>query len=108
MNYVSDASPDKEPRAALAGAEAEQLFRRAEAALAAGRHGEAGPLYRRLLEAGHLPGVQLFRLGTLANVHRDFRGAWELHRRALAIDPHLDNLADTVKALSEKVEGRSI
>jgi SAM-dependent methyltransferase len=89
MNSASGASPAEGQGAGPAGAEAEQLFRRAETALAAGRHGEAGPLYRRLLEAGYLPGVQLFRLGMLANARRDFEGAWELHRRALAIDPAL-------------------
>jgi len=47
-------------------------------------------------------------LGLILQDIGDDKHALEAYRRALAIDPHLENLADTVKALSEKVEGRSI
>ena len=56
----------------------EQLFDRAEKAFAAGRNAEAAPLYRQLLTQKFLPGVQLYRLATIANREQDFDAAWEL------------------------------
>jgi hypothetical protein len=38
----------------------------------------------------------------------DDKHALEAYRKALAIDPHLDNIPDVVKTLKEKVEGRDI
>jgi SAM-dependent methyltransferase len=67
----------------------QQLFDRAEQAFAAGRHAEAAPLYRQLLAAQFLPGVQLYRLGMIANRDKDFDAAWQLHRQALEVSPLL-------------------
>ena len=47
-------------------------------------------------------------LGMMLQDIGDDKHALEAYRKALEIDPRLDNLADTVKTLSEKVEGRAI
>ena len=47
-------------------------------------------------------------LGLILQDIGDDKHALEAYRRALAIDPHLQNLPDTVKTLIEKVEGRDI
>jgi tetratricopeptide (TPR) repeat protein len=47
-------------------------------------------------------------LGMILQDIGDDTHALEAYRKALAIDPHLDNLSDTVKTLSEKVEGRDL
>jgi tetratricopeptide (TPR) repeat protein len=47
-------------------------------------------------------------LGLILQDIGDDKHALEAYRRALAIDPHLENLTDVVKTLSEKVEGRNI
>ncbi len=47
-------------------------------------------------------------LGLILQDIGDDKHALEAYRKALAIDPHLDNLPDVVKTLSEKVEGRDI
>jgi tetratricopeptide (TPR) repeat protein len=47
-------------------------------------------------------------LGLILQEIGDDRHALDAYRRALAIDPHLENLSDVVKTLSEKVEGRDI
>ena len=47
-------------------------------------------------------------LGLILQEIGDDKHALEAYRRALAIDPHLDQAAEAVKALSEKVEGRRI
>jgi tetratricopeptide (TPR) repeat protein len=47
-------------------------------------------------------------LGMMLQEIGDDKDALEAYRKALAIDPHLDNIADTVKTLAEKVEGRAI
>jgi tetratricopeptide (TPR) repeat protein len=47
-------------------------------------------------------------LGMILQDIGDDKHALEAYRKALEIDPRLDNLADTVKTLSEKVEGRAI
>ena len=47
-------------------------------------------------------------LGLILQDIGDDKHALEAYRKALAIDPHLDNLSDVVKTLSEKVEGRPI
>jgi len=47
-------------------------------------------------------------LGLILQDIGDDKHALEAYRKALAIDPHLDSLADTVKTLTEKVEGRDI
>src|SRR5271167_165184 len=47
-------------------------------------------------------------LGLILQDIGDDKHALEAYRKALAIDPHLDNLADTVKTLADKVEGRDI
>jgi tetratricopeptide (TPR) repeat protein len=38
----------------------------------------------------------------------DDKDALEAYRKALAIDPHLENIPDIVKTLTDKVEGRGI
>jgi tetratricopeptide (TPR) repeat protein len=47
-------------------------------------------------------------LGLILQDMGDDKHALEAYRRALAIDPHLQNLSDVVKTLTEKVEGRDI
>ena len=47
-------------------------------------------------------------LGLILQDIGDDKQALEAYRKALAIDPHLENLPDVVKTLSEKVEGRDI
>jgi tetratricopeptide (TPR) repeat protein len=47
-------------------------------------------------------------LGLILQEIGDDKHALEAYRKALAIDPHLENLSDAVKSLSEKVEGRDI
>jgi hypothetical protein len=38
----------------------------------------------------------------------DNKDALDAYRKALAVDPHLENVPDVVKTLTEKVEGRPI
>ncbi len=47
-------------------------------------------------------------LGMILQDIGDDKHALEAYRKALDVDPRLDNLADTVKTLTEKVEGRAI
>jgi tetratricopeptide (TPR) repeat protein len=47
-------------------------------------------------------------LGMILQDMGDDKHALEAFRQALAIDPHLQNLSDVVKTLTEKVEGRDI
>jgi len=47
-------------------------------------------------------------LGTMLQDIGDEKDALEAYRRALAVHPHLNGIADKVKALTEKVEGRDI
>ena len=47
-------------------------------------------------------------LGLMLQEIGDDKDALDAYRRALAIDPHLDNIADTIKSLRDKVEGREI
>jgi tetratricopeptide (TPR) repeat protein len=47
-------------------------------------------------------------LGLILQDIGDDKHALEAYRKALAIDPHLDSLSDTVKTLTDKVEGRDI
>ena len=47
-------------------------------------------------------------LGMILQEFGDDKHALEVLRRALAIHPHLKNIPDLVKSLSEKVEGRNI
>lgn len=47
-------------------------------------------------------------LGSILQDIGEDRAALEAFRRALAVDPHLEGVADKVKALAEKVEGRDI
>ncbi len=47
-------------------------------------------------------------LGLILQDIGDDKHALEAYRKALEIDPHLDNIPDVVKTLSEKVEGRPI
>ncbi len=47
-------------------------------------------------------------LGLILQDIGDDKHALEAYRRALAIDPHLENLSEVVKTLSEKVDGRDI
>ncbi|MFZ3358365.1 MAG: tetratricopeptide repeat protein [Xanthobacteraceae bacterium] len=47
-------------------------------------------------------------LGLMLQDIGDDKDALEAYRKALAIDPHLENIPDVVKTLSEKVEGRDI
>lgn len=47
-------------------------------------------------------------LGMILQDMGNDKHALEAFRRALAIDPHLQNLSDVVKTLTEKVEGRDI
>jgi tetratricopeptide (TPR) repeat protein len=47
-------------------------------------------------------------LGLILQDIGDDKHALEAYRGALAIDPHLQNLPDVIKSLTEKVEGRDI
>jgi tetratricopeptide (TPR) repeat protein len=47
-------------------------------------------------------------LGLILQEIGDDKHALEAYRRAQAIDPHLENLPDVIKTLTEKVEGRDI
>ena len=47
-------------------------------------------------------------LGLILQDIGDDKDALEAYRKALAIDPHLESVPETVKSLSEKVEGRDI
>ncbi len=47
-------------------------------------------------------------LGLILQDIGDDKDALEAYRKALAIDPHLENIPEVVKTLSEKVEGRHI
>jgi tetratricopeptide (TPR) repeat protein len=47
-------------------------------------------------------------LGLMLQDMGDDKDALEAYRKALAIDPHLETIPDTVKTLSDKVEGRDI
>jgi tetratricopeptide (TPR) repeat protein len=47
-------------------------------------------------------------LGLILQDIGDDKHALEAYRKALAIDPHLENLSEVVKSLTEKVEGRDI
>jgi tetratricopeptide (TPR) repeat protein len=47
-------------------------------------------------------------LGLILQDIGDDKDALEAYRKALAIDPHLENIPEVVKTLSEKVEGRNI
>jgi tetratricopeptide (TPR) repeat protein len=47
-------------------------------------------------------------LGLILQDIGDDKHALEAYRKALAIDPHLENLPEVVKTLGEKVEGRNI
>jgi tetratricopeptide (TPR) repeat protein len=47
-------------------------------------------------------------LGLIMQELGDDKHALEAYRRALAIDPHLENLSEAIKTLSEKVEGQDI
>ncbi len=47
-------------------------------------------------------------LGLILQDIGDDKHALEAYRKALAIDPHLENLSDVIKTLTEKVEGRDI
>ena len=89
MNTATASYPAVGRQASPPAATAPELLRRAEQALNAGRLDEAAALYRQLLAANVAPGLQLFRLGLIANRRKDFDAAWELHYRALAADPEL-------------------
>jgi tetratricopeptide (TPR) repeat protein len=47
-------------------------------------------------------------LGAILQDVGDDKHALEVYRRAIAVDPHLEGIADKVKSLAEKVEGREI
>jgi len=47
-------------------------------------------------------------LGLILQDIGDDKDALEAYRKALAIDPHLENIPEVVKTLTEKVEGRPI
>ncbi len=50
----------------------------------------------------------LAELGVIMQELGDDKRALDAFRKALAINPHLENIPDQVKALTEKVEGRDI
>ena len=47
-------------------------------------------------------------LGLILQEIGDDKHALEAYRRALALDPHLENIPDVIKTLTDKVEGRNI
>jgi tetratricopeptide (TPR) repeat protein len=47
-------------------------------------------------------------LGLILQDIGDDKDALEAYRKALAIDPHLEDIPDVVKTLTEKIEGRDI
>jgi len=60
-------------------------------------------LFREPRHFGALSGV-----GLILQEIGDDKHALEAYRRALAINPHLENIDDVVKTLREKVEGRDL
>ena len=52
--------------------------------------------------------LALAGLGLILQELGDDAHALEAYRRALAINPHLEHVGETVKTLREKVEGRDI
>jgi tetratricopeptide (TPR) repeat protein len=47
-------------------------------------------------------------LGTILQDIGEDKPALDAYRRALAVDPHLEGMAEKVKSLAEKIEGRDI
>jgi tetratricopeptide (TPR) repeat protein len=47
-------------------------------------------------------------LGMMLQEIGDDKDALTAYRKALAVDPHLENIPDVVKTLTDKVEGRNI
>ncbi len=62
----------------------------------------------RCWRASRAISARLSGLGLILQDIGDDKDALEAYRKALAIDPHLENIPDVVKTLTEKVEGRNI
>jgi tetratricopeptide (TPR) repeat protein/2-polyprenyl-3-methyl-5-hydroxy-6-metoxy-1,4-benzoquinol methylase len=67
----------------------EELLERAEKAFRSRNWQDAAAIYRPLLHGNFLPGLMLCRLAAIANAQGDFAAAWELHLKAIAMDPAL-------------------
>ena len=82
----------------LTPAAVSELLQQAERALQANNYAEAETAYRRLLDANLSSGYVLYRLGLLVNARGDYEAAWELHRRAVVVEPTLSKLITPPKA----------
>ena len=71
-------------------------------------YGSALADLRRVLAREPRPFGALAGLGAILLDVGDEKNALDAYRRALAIDPHLKGVADKVKTLTDKVDGRDI
>ncbi len=66
------------------------------------------PICARCWRESRATSARLSGLGLILQDIGDDKDALEAYRKALAIDPHLENIPEVVKTLTEKVEGRNI
>ena len=117
MNRVKDATDDKDYDLAIKLLDAiitikpdyvEAWNRRATLHFVKHEYGRALADIREVLAREPRHFGALAGLGLILQDIGDDKHALEAYQAALAIDPHLHNLTDTVKTLREKVEGRDI
>jgi len=117
MNRVKDATDDKDYDLAIKLLDAiitikpdyvEAWNRRATLHFVKHEYGRALADIREVLAREPRHFGALAGLALILQDIGDDKHALEAYQAALAIDPHLHNLTDTVKTLREKVEGRDI
>src|SRR6516225_7931589 len=117
MNRVKDATDDKDYDLAIKLLDAiitikpdyvEAWNRRATLHFVKHEYGRALADIREVLAREPRHFGALAGLGLILQDIGDDKHALQAYQAALAIDPHLRNLPDTVKTLREKVEGRDI